>query len=69
MLERCRSQVNAIIRDLNEIEQGIRRDFEGIGENLCANAIGEIREKYEGIRRDLNNMDESIFVKAGDLFW
>ncbi|MDR1703297.1 MAG: hypothetical protein LBS19_01245 [Clostridiales bacterium] len=68
MLEQCRSKVGDIIRELERIEQGIRGDFTGIGEKVCADAVGEIISKYKGIRTDLNNMDESIFKKAGDFF-
>lgn len=56
-LYQCRAQLRGIINELREIEWGIRRGFTGIGENLCADCIDRIAEKYDGVMRRLNSVD------------
>lgn len=56
-LESCRSELRSIIRELRSIESGVRSDFTGIGEDLCANCIDRIADKYEGVLGRLNRVD------------
>ena len=46
-LNQCRNELRSIITELRNIEAGVRRDFKGIGEDMCANCIDKIRNKYE----------------------
>ena len=34
-LNSCRAELRSIIGELREIESGVRREFTGIGEDLC----------------------------------
>ncbi len=56
-LSSCRSELRSIILELRDIESDIRRDFSGIGEDLCANCVGKIADKYEGVLTRLNRVD------------
>ncbi len=66
-LEEARRELQQIIYELHEIESGIRRDFNGIGEDLCANCINRIETKYEDVLGLLNRVDYNVvaswFVK------
>lgn len=56
-LNECRSELNSIIRELRDIEYGVRHDFSGIGEGLCGDCIDKIADKYEGVLRRLNRVN------------
>lgn len=57
-LDECRIELRSIINELRDIESGIRCDFYGIGEQLCADCIDKIAEKYERhVLEKLNNVD------------
>ena len=56
-LDECRSELRAIIRELEDIESGVRRDFTGIGEQLCGDCISKVINNYEYMLRKLNNVD------------
>lgn len=58
-LNECRRELRAIIRDLRDIEYGVRRDFSGIGQDLCGNCIDKIADKYEGVLTRLNRVDQN----------
>lgn len=56
-LNSCRSELRAIINELRDIEWGVRRDFSGIGQDLCADCISRLADKYEGVLSRLNRVD------------
>ena len=56
-LSGCRSELRSIIRELRDIEWGVRRDFTGIGEDLCGDCIEKIADKYDGVLTRLNNVN------------
>ncbi len=56
-LSGCRSELRSIIRELRDIEWGVRRDFTGIGEDLCGDCIEKIADKYDGVLNRLNNVN------------
>lgn len=62
-LDECRSELRSIIRELRDIENGVRRDFTGIGEQLCANCIDKIVDKYNGVLSKLNKVDYNKTTK------
>ena len=46
-LGEARRELRSIINELWSIENGIRSEFDGIGENYCADCIARISRKYE----------------------
>lgn len=58
-LGECKRELNSIISELQDIEWGIRRDFEGIGEDMCANCVGKIADKYTSVKRRLDRVDQN----------
>ena len=59
-LNECRSELRSIIKELQDIESGVRRDFAGIGQDLCGNCIGKIAGKYEWVLTRLNNVNYNL---------
>lgn len=56
-LNECKRELSSIIREIREVENGVRRDFDGIGENLCGNSIDKVADKYDGVLRKLNRVN------------
>jgi len=56
-LESCKIELRSIVREIQDIEQGVRRDFSGIGQDLCANCIDRIADKYAVLSRELDRVD------------
>ena len=56
-LSACRNELRSIIQELRDIEWGVRRDFTGIGEELCGDCIEKIADKYDGVLTRLNNVN------------
>ena len=56
-LDECRSELRSIIRELRDIEQGVRGDFVGIGQDLCGKCISKVADKYDGVLIRLNRVD------------
>lgn len=68
-LESIKRELNSIIRELEAIERGVRYDFVGIGNDLCANCIGGVADRYRTVKRKLDNIDTTTvtegFVSGG----
>jgi len=62
-LKECQNELNSIIRELEDIEAGIRRSFQGIGEKKCADKVGKIVDKYKYVKRQLDNVDENVVAE------
>lgn len=58
-LNECKRELSSIIKELRDIESGVRRDFHGIGEELCGNCIDIITNRYDGVLRRLNRVDHN----------
>ena len=56
-LHNCKETLRSIIRELEEIEAGLRQNFDGIGQELCADCVGKVSEKYSYVLTKLNNVD------------
>ena len=56
-LQSCQNELNSIIRELENIEDGVRSDFVGIGEKNCADCIAMIVSKYRYVKRILDKVD------------
>lgn len=52
-------EVYTIIRDLGGIADGLDRDFENVGNNVCASKIRSIRDDFNEVLRNLNNINTS----------
>lgn len=63
-LDQMRSDLRTIIQDLRDIEHELRRSFNGIGQDLCANCVSAIADHYEfRVQRQLNRMDQNDLSK------
>ena len=58
-LDACRSELRSIIRELRSIEGGVRRDFNGVGQDMCANCVGRIADHYQSVLRRLERVDQN----------
>ena len=63
-IEQARSEMRSIIAELESIEQGIRSDFRGIGQDRCANAVNSITNYYRNtVLRQLNSMEQGAISR------
>ena len=62
-LDECRGELRSIISELRDIEAGVRSDFDGIGEALCADSIGLLAEKYEYVQQRLKNVRLNVIAE------
>ena len=67
----ARNELNAIIRELNaiiseleDISNGVRNDFQNIGNEQCADCIDKVLNNYYTVRKKLNNMDTSTVTES-----
>lgn len=56
-LGEAKSELRSIINELVVIEDGIRSEFKGIGEEYCADCVAGIVRKYEVVLSLLNRVD------------
>lgn len=63
-LASIKRELNAIISELDDISNGVRRDFAGIGNEQCANCIDKVTNQYRGVKRSLDNMDTSTVTES-----
>jgi hypothetical protein len=61
-LDECKREMQSIIRELRDIEWGVRRDFTGIGEQLCGDCIDKIADKYDYVSRELNKVNYNLIA-------
>jgi len=61
-LEECKAEMRKIISELREIEWGVRRDFAGIGEQLCGDCIDKIADKYDYVSRELSKVNYNLIA-------
>ena len=67
-LDECQREMRSIIRELQEIEQGVRKGFSNIGQDLCANCINKVIGRYQHVSRELDKVDRSMLRKTIDIF-
>ena len=65
-LSECKTEMRSIVRELQDIEWGVRRDFTGIGEQLCGDCINKIVGKYQYVSRELDKVDYNLLAKLVD---
>lgn len=63
-LEDIKRELRSIIQELGEISQGVRRDFEGIGNEQCSACIDKVTQNYETVLRRLNNIDTNTVTDS-----
>jgi hypothetical protein len=61
-LNQIRSELRAIIRELRDIEHGVRGDFTGIGQDMCANCIGRLADHYQSVLVRLENVNPNLLA-------
>lgn len=64
-LESIKRELSSIISELEDISQGIRKDFVGIGNLRCAACLDSVISNYRRARKKLYNLDISA-VPYGD---
>jgi len=62
-LDECKREMRNIVAEIRDIEWGVRRDFTNIGQDLCANCIGKIAEKYENVSSKLDKVQRSAIAE------
>lgn len=58
-----KNELQGIIDELYSIAGGVGRDFEGIGNDKCANSIIKTAKQYEIVKQKLNNMNLSAVTE------
>lgn len=56
-LSECKDELRSIIQELQSIENGVRSDFTGVGQDLCADCIEYVIRRYNVVQRQLNNVN------------
>jgi hypothetical protein len=62
-LQACRNELQSIITEMQRIEQGIRRDFRGVGQDKCADGVARMIAHYRRVLITLNSVRENILTK------
>lgn len=62
-LEGIKSELKDIISELDEIADGIKSDFYGIGQDKCSKSIDSVADKYRSVRRSLKKIDTGKIKK------
>ena len=62
-LQACRNELRAIITEMQRIEQGIRSDFRGVGQDRCADGVARIIAHYRRVLITLNSVRENILTR------
>lgn len=58
-----KNELQNIIDELYSIAGGISSEFEGIGNDKCANSVVAAAKQYESVKQKLNNMDLSAVTE------
>lgn len=57
--ESIKRELQSIIKELDNIAYGVRRNFTGIGNDRCAQSIYSIADDYRYVKRKLDKIDTS----------
>jgi len=59
-LDQVEAELRAIVAELRDIAGGVRRDFNGIGQDMCANCIEAVADHYaRRVLPQLSQMERS----------
>lgn len=56
-LDSIRLELSSVIRELQDISNGIRKDFDGIDSCLCSNCINTVIAKCKKAQEQLKKLD------------
>lgn len=68
-LNSCKQELRSIIRELTNIEEGVRSSFSGIGQDRCADCLNKVIGKYQGVLNRLEQVDTNRladFINKGE---
>ena len=54
-----KQELQSVINELDDIANGIKRDFANIGNEQCAACVKRVADKYRTVKRKLDNIDTS----------
>jgi uncharacterized membrane protein YgcG len=63
-LDAIKRELWSIIKELEDISTGVRKDFAGIGNDKCADAINIVVNQYYTVYKKLNNIDTKTVTAA-----
>lgn len=63
-LQTVKAELNAVIRELESLSGSVRSDFEGIGNDKCADAMEDVLKQCYTVRGKLNAIDTGRLVKG-----
>lgn len=52
-----KTELRSIIKELQEVSDGVRGNFKGIGNEQCATCIDRVVDNYEKVEKELNKID------------
>ena len=58
-LENYKTELRSIIRELHDLERAVRSYFKNIGNDMCADSIHSVIERYESALGTLNEVPAS----------
>lgn len=56
-LYEIKEELKSIIKELEDIESGVRNDFKNIGNDICADRIRGVADQYGTVLKKLENID------------
>lgn len=63
-LQTIKAELNAVIRELESLSGSVRSDFEGIGNDKCADAVEDVVKQCHTVRGKLDAIDTGRLVKG-----
>lgn len=58
-----KQELQSIINELDDVANGIKRNFSNIGNEQCAACVTRVADKYRIVKRKLDNIDTSKVTK------
>ncbi len=58
-IESIQSELRSIVGELDDISNGVRRNFRNIGQEKCANVIDSVSQNYRRVINMLDTVDEN----------
>lgn len=57
-------ELNAVIRELQDISSGLKKEFTGIGCEQCAACVDRVVSQYQAVKRKLDKLDTSTVTES-----
>lgn len=58
-----KQELQSILNELDDVANGIKRNFSNIGNEQCAACVTRVADKYRIVKRKLDNIDTSKVTK------